>query len=148
MKKLILISLVIVFSICSKSWAGECEESPANWIVVGEDPSATWNSCTDTLKLQKNKNTAKTQKQTKEKYLNKKKADEERLRKLKTITLEDEERLRKKREAVRVARDKNKYEAIIKDEQKLFENAKLECEAIGYKKGTEKFGECVLDLTE
>ena len=33
-------------------------------------------------------------------------------------------------------------------EKQLFENAKLECEAIGYKKGTEKFGECVLDLTE
>jgi len=28
------------------------------------------------------------------------------------------------------------------------EEAKIECEAIGYKKGTEKFGECVLDLTE
>ena len=27
-------------------------------------------------------------------------------------------------------------------------NAKLECEEIGFKKGTEAFGECVLDLTE
>ena len=33
-------------------------------------------------------------------------------------------------------------------EKETFENAKAECEAIGYKKGTEKFGECVLDLTE
>ena len=43
---------------------------------------------------------------------------------------------------------KNEAELIIKKEKQTFENAKLECEAIGYKKGTEKFGECVLDLTE
>ena len=52
--------------------------------------------------------------------------------------------------------DLNKNEPVINTENKVdevntkqtFENAKAECEAIGYKKGTEKFGECVLDLTE
>ena len=44
-------------------------------------------------------------------------------------------------------RIENAKQEEIKEKQ-TFENAKLECEAIGYKKGTEKFGECVLDLTE
>jgi len=44
-------------------------------------------------------------------------------------------------------RIENARQEEIKENQ-LFDNAKIECEAIGYKKGTEKFGECVLDLTE
>ena len=32
--------------------------------------------------------------------------------------------------------------------QAKFKNAKAECEEIGYKEGTEKFGQCVLDLAE
>ena len=40
------------------------------------------------------------------------------------------------------------YSSEAKHIDQTFENAKLECEAIGYKKGTEKFGECVLDLPE
>jgi len=50
--------------------------------------------------------------------------------------------------------NKEKMDKIIKAKQTekrkkmLFEKAKTECEEIGFKKGTEKFGECVLDLTE
>jgi len=54
---------------------------------------------------------------------------------------------RKKKE--KIALDKEKEaKLIIKKEKEIFENAKVECEEIGFKKGTEKFGECVLDLTE
>ena len=81
-----------------------------------------------------------------------KKEKEEEYRK-KTEEL-NKDRERKKREAViiarekRIAKEKREQEILIKKERETFENAKAECEAIGYKKGTEKFGECVLDLTE
>ena len=65
----------------------------------------------------------------------------------------------RKKELIKQEQEKNNPEYIRKkkleekriaeqNKQQLFENAKIECEAIGYKKGTEKFGECVLDLTE
>ena len=40
------------------------------------------------------------------------------------------------------------YTDSVKSNKTNFDNAKKECEEIGFKKGTEKFGECVLDLTE
>ena len=40
------------------------------------------------------------------------------------------------------------YTDSAKNDKTNFDNAKKECEEIGFKKGTEKFGECVLDLTE
>ena len=56
---------------------------------------------------------------------------------------------KRKRQLVEAERKaKLKAEAEIQKFQGQFSEAKLECEAIGYKEGTEKFGECVLDLTE
>ena len=51
-------------------------------------------------------------------------------------------------EEKRIAKEKREQDIIIKKEKQIFDNAKAECEAIGYKQGTDKFGECVLDLTE
>jgi hypothetical protein len=59
-----------------------------------------------------------------------------------------EERRKEIIEEKRIAKEKREQEIITKKEKEIFDNAKVECEAIGYKKGTEKFGECVLDLTE
>tara|TARA_R110002020_G_scaffold398733_4_gene608663 strand:- start:1892 stop:2395 length:504 start_codon:yes stop_codon:yes gene_type:complete len=55
--------------------------------------------------------------------------------------LEIEKQERKKAE-------QEKEKEIIKKREDFYNNAKLECEEIGFKKGTEAFGECVLDLTE
>ena len=69
-----------------------------------------------------------------------------------------EERMRKYRERVeqeKIAEENRKKELIKQKEQaeleahkNKFDNAKAECEAIGFKKGTEIFGKCVLDLTK
>jgi len=48
----------------------------------------------------------------------------------------------------KLVKQKRELERQRAEDKQTFENAKVECEAIGYKKGTEKFGECVLDLTE
>ena len=61
------------------------------------------------------------------------------------------EKIKKERlEKENIAEENRKKEIIIKKDKKeeKYNNAKAECEAIGYKKGTEKFGECVLNLTE
>ena len=44
------------------------------------------------------------------------------------------------------ANRKREKDEMIKREES-FKKAKIECEEIGFKKGTEKFGQCVLDLT-
>jgi len=85
-------------------------------------------------------------------YAKQKKIDErqKRIDESKKLAKIEEERLR------RVALAKEKYEEELKKRSQTeleanktkYENAKIECEAIGYKKGTDKFGECVLDLTE
>ena len=69
-----------------------------------------------------------------------------------------EERMRKYRERVeqeKIAEENRKKELIKQKEQaeleahkNKFDNAKAECEEIGFKKGTEIFGKCVLDLTK
>jgi len=84
----------------------------------------------------------------KEDVIKRKKIEEQIKIKNKKIKAEE---ARKKEEAARIAEERRKEiieEKRIAKEKEIFENAKLECEAIGYKKGTEKFGECVLDLTE
>jgi hypothetical protein len=42
----------------------------------------------------------------------------------------------------------NSNSSVTKSNKTNFDTAKKQCEEIGFKKGTEKFGECVLDLTE
>ena len=42
----------------------------------------------------------------------------------------------------------NSNSSVTKSNKTNFDSAKKQCEEIGFKKGTEKFGECVLDLTE
>ena len=69
-----------------------------------------------------------------------------------------DERMRKYRERVeqeKIAEENRKKELIKQKEQaeleahkNKFDNAKAECEAIGFKKGTEIFGKCVSDLTK
>ena len=47
-----------------------------------------------------------------------------------------------------IEREKEVEQISKESRQNNLNNAKLECEEIGFKKGTEAFGECVLDLTE
>ena len=48
-----------------------------------------------------------------------------------------------------IAKEKKIIKKALNDKNKNnLNNAKLECEEIGFKKGTEAFGECILDLTE
>ena len=55
---------------------------------------------------------------------------------------------KKKRIEENIKKAEQKKMKSKEKEKQIFDNAKVECEAIGYKKGTDKFGECVLDLTE
>ena len=78
---------------------------------------------------------------------NKKKLEARLKEKAKRMAKFNKDKVKAKEQQDERNRIENTRQAEIKENQ-TFENAKAECEAIGYKKGTEKFGECVLDLTE
>ncbi len=63
---------------------------------------------------------------------------------------EREQRLEQQRmrEVAEEEREKEVEQISKENRENNLNNAKLECEEIGFKKGTEAFGECVLDLTE
>jgi hypothetical protein len=221
MKKLILISLVIFFAICSRSWAQECPGSDTSkwnncigtkvW-ASGSSYTGEWNEgrrngqgththyngdidegiwkdnkCIDCklyrrsgVIIKKSKDLSIPIKEFKPKTLKKPNAEQieamenynspQAIRKREIELQQKELQYKKKQELIKRNREKHnpevkrnreleehnkklvkqkrEQEMLIKKEKQTFENAKLECEAIGYKKGTEKFGECVLDLTE
>tara|TARA_R110000824_G_scaffold27788_1_gene93987 strand:+ start:2852 stop:3595 length:744 start_codon:yes stop_codon:yes gene_type:complete len=139
MNKLLLISLVLFFTICSKSWAlPECEGSPK--IINSLSELSTWNNCVGTF----NSNALGV------KYTGG----------FKNGLLHGEGKMFFKNDKVFIGTWENNE---VKDGYKTtnskirqkelekevsFDDAKIMCEELGFKVRTEKFGECVLELTK
>jgi len=172
MNKIILISLVIFFAICSKSWAEECPGSPAT--TIDKDVYLSWHNCIGTLWKNEFNYIGEWRNGWREGkgiiYINNVKVYDgtfklshatgvgihyckdgtSHVSQVKIPEIGPDTEICKKRMELSEKEKEleEKAKRIIAEEKETFENAKLECEAIGYKKGTEKFGECVLDLTE
>ena len=173
MNKLIIISLVIFFAICSKSWADDRFNTLNKlcylWYDVTTNRKTIWTQEFIAKKLTELNYSYNDCKSDEQYNLYKKKIRSEQIdqnlenNKRNEAYKKEQELIKRNREKHnpeakrkreieernrKIAKEKREQEIITKKEKQLFENAKAECEAIGYKKGTEKFGECVLDLTE
>jgi hypothetical protein len=138
MNKLIIISLIIFFTICSRSWAEECEGSPKTIESLSE--LSTWNNCIGTFKYSS--------------------IGQEYTGGFKNGLLHGEGKMFFKDDKVFIGIWENnkiidgykttnsKIRQIELEKEASYDDAKIMCKEIGYKKGTEKFGECVLDLTK
>jgi len=138
MNKIILISIVIFFAICSRSWAlPECEGSPATW--EGSEKLPSWNNCKGIFVY----GSGNTYKGEWNKDMKHGKG---------TYTLKDGGILQGIWQNDKFIKDiqeiKEEYKEYKKEYKEQFRVASKACKDLGFEKGTESFGQCILDLTE